>query len=1004
MGRNALLKLDKSRRQVRLSKPRVAVLGDESGNIYDRDTGMYLLRYLGTADENGKATYGPVFRAFGGQVNFIEQAYRQVKVITNDEGQKEIVGPVWRDLQQADIKPYTTHPNTAYRQFTRLADIQNFMAKPVNRNSMKVRVGELFYVDRFGVPQFFPGTNAATHIDLTSYIPATADFECVVLISFDQDAYSTSTPPYFTMTTSTPQTSLPSTLGLSDVREAYTGRTAYSMPVQVYRLYNGMTGLKEDMIALDNRQVYNVPATVANPNPIIITSEDDSVTVTEGPVGTWDLSATGGGGMASFTLQADSGPDQTVDGVDPVKILGGTGLSSVASAPDTLTLNLDNTITGGTAAYPASITYNDQGQLTNVTAGSAPGTMSSFKVGADTGADETVANNQLVDFLGGDGIETSVSAPRTVYMGIMDQGVNNDKIADNTIEPSKLADGNPYSVLGTDDTGVFDTIPNGDIVVGVLGETCSQSAFVIQKPDGLWYKANATYASLSMAEYGRRGVLLYGTAYTSGSTVRIMRRGFAYNFTGLTAGAVMYASTTAGAYTLTEPTPALDSTIAVIAPWGRGWAANTMWVDAYQPITYRAYKTMADGGTAALTHHPNVPTQTRTINARTYAYDETIIEQYASSNQDASKQLRGQSGAGALVTVDTAGANLAALGDNGGNEFMVAQSVTLTAGTLSQVTFVTGASVGTPSGPATIELRTNNAGNPSATVLYTGTQAITASSAITHTITGGPFVDAGLYWIVISVPAQATNSRFSVQYSSTNPYASGQMKSDSSASAGTWAVALTGGASADLRCTVTTAAQAANDALAQGTSHSSTAVLTSVSLWLRKVGNPTGSLKVSIYSNSGGLPNTLITNGDSSTVLASSLSTSYAFVNFLFPLNPSLSASTQYHIVLTTTDSASNTNYVEWGIDTSSPSYANGVLSVLNPTWAAASPAADGCFQLFAQGTQFEEDLQLGQWTGGIGQYGVRRGDSSGANKSTVTQLMNISGASLIMISDVSVP
>ena len=71
----------------------------------------------------------------------------------------------------------------------------------------------------------------------------------------------------------------------------------------------------------------------------------------------------------SFTVAGDSGSNQTItSGTDTLTISGGTGLSSVASATDTITLNLDNTaVTPG--SYGASntvstFTVDAQGRLT----------------------------------------------------------------------------------------------------------------------------------------------------------------------------------------------------------------------------------------------------------------------------------------------------------------------------------------------------------------------------------------------------------------------------------------------------------------------------------------------------------------------------------------------------------------------------------------------------------------------------------------------------------------
>ena len=70
----------------------------------------------------------------------------------------------------------------------------------------------------------------------------------------------------------------------------------------------------------------------------------------------------------SFTAAADSGSSQTITAGDTFTVAGGTGLTSVAGATDTITLNLDNTaVTAGSygaANTVATFTVDAQGRLT----------------------------------------------------------------------------------------------------------------------------------------------------------------------------------------------------------------------------------------------------------------------------------------------------------------------------------------------------------------------------------------------------------------------------------------------------------------------------------------------------------------------------------------------------------------------------------------------------------------------------------------------------------------
>ena len=125
-------------------------------------------------------------------------------------------------------------------------------------------------------------------------------------------------------------------------------------------------------------------------------------------------SAGGAGTMTSFDLASDSGTAQTISNGETVTISGGTALTGVVGATDTVTINHDAFGTAGTYAYPASVTTNATGHITAVTAGSAPGTMDDFLVGADSGTALTISDGNTLSLVGGVGIVTTASATDTV--------------------------------------------------------------------------------------------------------------------------------------------------------------------------------------------------------------------------------------------------------------------------------------------------------------------------------------------------------------------------------------------------------------------------------------------------------------------------------------------------------------------------------------------------------------------------------------------------------------
>lgn len=170
--------------------------------------------------------------------------------------------------------------------------------------------------------------------------------------------------------------------------------------------------------------------------------------------GSWVSNAAG---MASFGIAGDSGTD-TVDTTDnTLSILGTAPISTAVTATNNVTISHDASgVAAAAYSYPSSVTVTAEGHVSAITAGTAPGTMSLWKLAAGaTGVYSDIEDSDYVTFNSiGSGIACVLSGLGTFASPYV-VGIQNNGVLDITEGVGISASASTGSVTITND-GVLD--------------------------------------------------------------------------------------------------------------------------------------------------------------------------------------------------------------------------------------------------------------------------------------------------------------------------------------------------------------------------------------------------------------------------------------------------------------------------------------------------------------------------------------------------------------------
>jgi hypothetical protein len=520
-----------------------------------------------------------------------------------------------------------------------------------------------------------------------------------------------------------------------------------------------------------------------------------------------------------------------------------------------------------------------------------------------------------------------------------------------------------------------------DYFLELLGAgTATQQAIEAEAGEGLADRAtayldlsdNMIYEMDSDASGPRAGTIrgFIDGAVLTGETARLVIGGLLNGFTGLSDFAPVYVGSTVGSVTQTRPIPALAGSQIMIAEMGFATASDTVFVRP-RPIQYQKRKALSDNETISISHHPDAEGYLRKL-AAYYKEAEAgaSITSYASGNQDSNMALSDATPnysadlctGGTPIGNMTGGDNLAGAFDNNVATRCQGAGTTGTIGydfgsnkTIRQYTVreTTAAASTTAPNAWTFQYSPDNS---NWTTVDTRSSQSAWSDGETRTYQFANTVAARYWRLNISNNNGGANTNI------------GEVEMMDVSS-------VTGGFSK----------------LAQTFNLAGSEDIGAVGLWLKKVGSPTGTVTVRIETVSGGDPTGTLAHADASvTFEEASLGTSYAEKVVSFANSFTLGAA-DYAIVISTSRSASETDYIHWGADGSSPGYAGGNMRQYSGSWAAASK--DAVFAVYEPGLTHPQAVAVDWWESTHADLVNRYGDGSGADLTTKTTFKNLRDA-----------